>query len=168
MPSRAPRIVVMGPSGSGKTAVGAALAVDLGVDFVDADDLHPAQNVAKMESGVPLDDDDRRPWLDVVGRRLASSPGLVMACSALARRYRDRIREAAPDTRFVELVVSRAELDRRMRSRQHFMPVALLESQLAALEHLGADEDGVAVEKIGGSSEVAARARAALDQVERR
>ena len=162
------RVIVMGPSGSGKTAVGAALAVDLAVEFVDADDLHPVQNVAKMESGVPLDDDDRRPWLDVVGRRLASSPGLVMACSALARRYRDRIREAAPDTRFVELVVSRAELDRRMRSRQHFMPVALLESQLATLEHLGADEDGVAVENIGGIIEVAARARAALDQAERR
>lgn len=163
MVHRAARIVVMGPSGSGKTAVGAALAVDFGVDFVDADDLHPPANVAKMESGVPLDDDDRMPWLDVVGARLAASPGLVIACSALARRYRDRIRAAAPDVRFVELRVSRAELDRRMRSRQHFMPVALLESQLATLEHLEADEDGVAVDNVGGIIEVAGRARGLLD-----
>lgn len=163
MAQRAARIVVMGPSGSGKTAVGAALAVDFGVDFVDADDLHSPANVAKMESGVPLDDDDRMPWLDVVGARLAASPGLVIACSALARRYRDRIRAAAPDVRFVELRVSRAELDRRMRSRQHFMPVALLESQLATLEHLEADEDGVAVDNVGGIIEVAGRARGLLD-----
>jgi len=167
MSHRAPRIVVMGPSGSGKTAVGAALAVDLGVDFVDADDLHPAHNVAKMESGVPLDDDDRLPWLDIVGSRLADSPGLVIACSALARRYRDRIRAAAPDARFVELVVSREELDRRMRSRQHFMPVTLLESQLATLEHLSADEDGVAVDNVGGILEVAGQARVQLDETER-
>jgi len=167
MSHRAPRIVVMGPSGSGKTAVGAALAVDLGVDFVDADDLHPAQNVAKMESGVPLDDDDRLPWLDIVGSRLAAAPGLVIACSALARRYRDRIRMAAPDARFVELVVSREELDRRMRSRQHFMPASLLESQLATLEHLSADEDGVAVDNVGGILEVAGQARARLDETER-
>ena len=87
------RIVVMGPAGSGKTAVGAALAVDLAVDFVDADDLHPDANVAKMSAGIALDDADRWPWLDVVGRTLAALPGGgVVACSALARRYRDRIR----------------------------------------------------------------------------
>ncbi|MEW1834932.1 gluconokinase, GntK/IdnK-type [Microbacterium sp. NPDC079995] len=159
----APRVVVMGPSGSGKTAVGAALAVDLGVDFVDADDLHPAANVAKMEAGHPLDDDDRTPWLDVVGRTLADAPGLVVACSALARRYRDRIRAAAPDVRFVELLVSSEELDRRMRSRQHFMPPALLASQLSTLEHLEADEPGVAVENVGRILDVARQARIALD-----
>lgn len=159
----APLIVVMGPSGSGKTAVGSALAVDFAVDFVDADDLHPAANVAKMEAGIPLDDDDRMPWLDVVGAQLAASNGLVVACSALARRYRDRIRRAAPEVRFVELLVSRDELDRRMRSRQHFMPPALLQSQLATLEHLDADEPGVAVENVGGILAVAARARVALD-----
>lgn len=160
---RTPRVVVMGPSGSGKTAIGAALAVDFGVDFVDADDLHPAANVAKMESGIPLDDDDRMPWLDTVGATLAAAPGLVMACSALARRYRDRIRAAVPDVRFVELRVSRDELDRRMRSRQHFMPAALLDSQLATLEHLEPDEEGVAVDNDGGIIEVAGHARAALD-----
>ncbi len=167
MSHRVARIVVMGPSGSGKTAVGAALAVDFGVGFVDADDLHPAANVIKMESGTPLDDDDRLPWLDIVGARLAASPGLVVACSALARRYRDRIRAAAADVRFVELRVSREELGRRMRSRQHFMPVALLESQLATLEHLERDEDGVAVDNAGGIIDVAARARALLDATTR-
>ena len=69
------RVIVMGPSGSGKTAVGAALAVDLAVEFVDADDLHPAANVAKMAAGDPLDDADRIPWLDIVGRTLADLPG---------------------------------------------------------------------------------------------
>jgi len=158
-----PRIVVMGPSGSGKTAVGTALAVDLAVDFVDADDLHPAANVEKMHAGIPLDDADRMPWLDLVGARLAAESGLVVACSALARRYRDRIRGAAPDVRFVELRVSREELDRRMRTRQHFMPPALLDSQLSTLEHLDPDEHGVTVENVGGILAVAARARAALD-----
>ncbi len=161
-----PRIVVMGPSGSGKTAVGAALAVDFGVDFVDADDLHPASNVQKMERGEPLDDDDRGPWLDLVGAALADAPGIVIACSALARRYRDRIRAAAPAVRFVELLVSPDELDRRMRSRQHFMPPALLASQLATLEHLGDDEPGVAVENVGGILDVARQARIAVDALD--
>ncbi len=161
----APRVVVMGPSGSGKTAIGAALAVDFGLDFVDADDLHPASNVEKMEAGFPLDDDDRMPWLDTVGATLAAAPGLILACSALARRYRDRIRAAAPDTVFVELRVSRGELDRRMRSRQHFMPPALLDSQLSTLEHLESDERGVVIDNDGGIIEVAGRARAALDEL---
>jgi len=103
------------------------------------------------------------PWLDLVGARLAAESGLVVACSALARRYRDRIRGAAPDVRFVELRVSREELDRRMRTRQHFMPPALLDSQLSTLEHLDPDEHGVTVENVGGILAVAARARAALD-----
>lgn len=160
----APRIVVMGPSGSGKTAIGAALAVELAVAFVDADDLHPPANVAKMSAGVPLDDDDRVPWLDIVGRTLADLPGGgVMACSALARRYRDRIRVAAPDALFVELLVDRDELSRRMSVREHFMPLVLLDSQVATLEHLGADERGFALANTGGVLEVAAAAFERLD-----
>jgi len=159
------RVVVMGPSGAGKTAVGAALAVDLAVVFVDADDLHPAANVAKMASGHPLDDADRWPWLDVVGETLADLPGGgVIACSALARRYRDRIRAAAPDAVFVELSVDRDELARRMTTREHFMPTVLLDSQLAAWEPLAPDEPGVSVVNTGSVIEVAARARAALDE----
>ena len=151
------RVIVMGPSGSGKTAVGAALAVDLAVEFVDADDLHPAANVAKMAAGDPLDDADRIPWLDIVGRTLADLPGGgVIACSALKRRYRDRLRTAAPDAVFVELTAPRAELARRMSAREHFMPPSLLDSQIAALEPLQADEPGFAVANIGRVLEIAA------------
>jgi gluconokinase len=141
------RVVVMGPSGSGKSLIGSLLAERLGIRFVDADDLHPATNVAKMAAGVPLDDADRMPWLDVVAARLRDEPGgAVIACSALARRYRDRIRRAAPDAVFVELVVDADELERRMRRRTHFMPATLLDSQLETLEHLSHDESGFGVD----------------------
>lgn len=139
------RIVVMGPSGSGKSLVGAALAAQVRARFVDGDDLHPAANVAKMAAGIPLTDADREPWLDVVGRVLARESHLVVACSALRRVYRDRIRVAAPDAVFVELVVPATELAHRMSRRDHFMPPALLDSQLAVLEPLAADEQGVRI-----------------------
>ncbi|MBU4466058.1 MAG: gluconokinase [Actinobacteria bacterium] len=133
----------MGPSGAGKSVVGARLAAELGVPFLDADDLHPAANVAKMAAGEPLGDEDRMPWLDVVASRLRDAPeGVVIACSALARRYRDRLRAGAGEVTFVELMIDRAELDRRMHLRTHFMPPSLLDSQLATLEHLADDEPG--------------------------
>lgn len=151
-----PRLVVMGPSGAGKSAVGEALAAALRVPFVDADDLHPAANVAKMSSGTPLTDEDRMPWLDAVARRLAAADGGgVVACSALARRYRDRILRACPDARFVELQVPRGELERRMRRREHFMPPALLDSQLATWEGLADDEPGASIENAGDVDAVA-------------
>ena len=144
--AEASRIIVMGPSGSGKTVVGAVLATRLDLPFVDADDLHPDANVAKMAAGTPLDDEDRWPWLDIVAQTLRDAAGgAVVACSALARRYRDRIRAGAPDAVFVELEVSPEELARRMSSREHFMPSSLLRSQLAALEPLEEDERGVVV-----------------------
>lgn len=159
----ASRIVVMGPSGSGKSVVGAVLATRLGLPFFDADDLHPHANVAKMAAGVPLDDDDRWPWLDIVAAALRDADGgAVIACSALARRYRDRIRSGAPDAVFVELKVSRQELARRMDSREHFMPSSLLASQLAALEPLEDDEPGVAVVNDRSPVEVADDAIARL------
>lgn len=146
-PAPASRVVVMGPSGSGKSAVGAAVAARLALPFIDADDLHPAANVAKMSAGIPLDDSDRMPWLDVVAATLhGAGGGVVVACSALARRYRDRILSGAVDTVFVELRVSEAELMRRMRTRAHFMPPSLLTSQLQTLEHLEPGEPGVVVE----------------------
>lgn len=160
------RIVVMGPSGSGKSTVGYALAESLGAEFVDGDDLHPAQNVAKMAAGVPLDDRDRMPWLGVVGRTLQRSDRIVIACSALKRTYREAIRAEAPDTFFAELAVSRAVLAERVRSRAaHFMPAALLDSQLLTLEPLHADERGIRVDESAGVLQaVALIAEAAVDQ----
>lgn len=143
----AARIVVMGVAGCGKTSVGLKLAISLGVAFTDGDDLHPAVNKAKMASGTPLNDEDRWPWLELVGQTLAHESGAVVACSALKRVYRDRIREAAPDTVFVHLTGTRELLWERISSRQnHFMPPALLDSQLAILEQLGPDERGMTLD----------------------
>lgn len=153
----------MGVSGAGKTTVGQALAADLHVPFVDGDELQPAANVCKMAAGTPLTDEDRAPWLARVGEVLASEPGLVVACSALRRRYRDAIRAVAPDAVFIELEVDPSELDARMRRRRgHYMPASLLPSQLATLEPIAADEDGVIVDASGPPAEVLARVRAAL------
>jgi gluconokinase len=145
----APLIVVMGVSGSGKSTVGAALATTLGVSFIDGDDLHPAANVSTMAAGQPLTDGDRWPWLESVGRALAaaSTTGLVVACSALRRVYRDAIAREAPDVRFVLLDGSREVLAARLGARtEHFMPASLLDSQLATLETLESDERGVTLD----------------------
>ena len=139
-------VVVMGVSGSGKTTVGAALADALGLRFVDGDALHPAANVEKMAAGIPLDDADRAPWLDAVGRVLAAGP-VVVACSALKRVYRDRLRAAAPTLQLVFLDGSRDLLASRMAARPgHFMPTTLLDSQLATLERPDPDEHALAAE----------------------
>jgi gluconokinase len=159
------RIVVMGPSGSGKSVVGALLAERVGAEFVDADDLHPPENVAKMSAGIPLDDHDRMPWLDRVADRLSGESALVVACSALARRYRERILAGAPDAFFLQLRVSPEELARRMAERQHFMPPALLASQLAALEPLGADEPGEIVDGDPPLADVVAAAQRAVQSL---
>lgn len=145
--SGGPRIVVMGVSGSGKSSVGAAFAAALDLPFSDADDLHPPANVAKMAAGTPLTDEDRWPWLDDVGTRLAEGRGHVVACSALREAYRDRLRAAVPDAWFLLLDPSRETLVERMRGRAgHFMPVSLLDSQLATLEPLSPHEAGLRTE----------------------
>ncbi|OCB27669.1 gluconokinase [Mycobacterium parascrofulaceum] len=135
----------MGVSGSGKSTVGMKLAHRLGVPFVDADALHPPANIAKMASGEPLDDDDRRPWLDQVGEWLGGHRGGgVVSCSALKRAYRDQLRAHCPQVRFLHLAGSPALIGVRLAARTgHFMPAALLRSQFDALEPLGADESGV-------------------------
>lgn len=150
------RIVVMGPSGSGKSLVGASLAAALRADFVDGDDLHSRANVAKMASGRPLDDADREPWLDAVAATLRR-PAVVVACSALRRAYRDRIRTKTAGVVFVELVVPQADLRKRMSRRDHFMPSSLLDSQLATLEPLQSDEPGVRVANDADLGSVVAR-----------
>nr|WP_061018496.1 gluconokinase [Microbacterium sp. CCH5-D1] len=150
----------MGVSGAGKTTVGRDLAHRLGVSFIDADDLHGSENVAKMAAGIPLDDDDRWPWLDRVGAALAADPGVVIACSALKRRYRDRLRASAPDTVFVHLDAPKERVTEQATARRgHFMPPALLASQLQTLEPLGADEDGITVTVDGTAGELVERIR---------
>lgn len=139
------RIVVMGVAGSGKSAVGAALAQALGHGFCDVDGLHPAANVAKMAAGTPLTDADRWPWLDRVAAELAARPPLVMACSALRRAYRDRIRAGAGGpVLFIHLTGPRQVIAERLAARKgHFMPPALLDSQLATLEPPGEGEEAL-------------------------
>ncbi len=143
-------LVVMGVSGSGKSSVGAALAQRLRVPFADADDLHPAANIAKMSAGHALDDDDRWPWLDAVGAWLAAHAGTgggVMSCSALKRAYRDHLRQHAPEVGFVHLDGTPEVIAARQASRPgHFMPASLLHSQLATLEPLAPDEPGVVID----------------------
>ncbi|MGH1549069.1 gluconokinase [Leifsonia poae] len=152
-------VVVMGVSGSGKTTVGQLLADRLGVPFVDGDALHPPANVAKMASGIPLDDDDRAPWLRTIGDTLAgtSPEGVVVACSALKRAYRDLIRAEAPNAVFAELDGDRELLAARMAARPgHFMPVSLLDSQLATLQPLQPDEAGMRLDVGRPPAELAA------------
>jgi gluconokinase len=142
-------LVVMGVSGTGKTTLGALLARRLGRPFLEGDEFHPPANVAKMAAGLPLTDDDRWPWLDALtaamGEHAAAGRSTVVACSALRRAYRDRLRRAPGRVRFVHVAVPAGELHRRMSDRVHFMPPALLTSQLATLEPLADDEDGVTV-----------------------
>jgi carbohydrate kinase (thermoresistant glucokinase family) len=142
------QIIVMGVSGCGKSTLGQAIAERIGAEFIDGDDLHPVDNLAKMKAGQPLNDQDREPWLKVIGHKLAdaadSGQGLVIACSALKRKYRDQIRSISPTAFFVHPHGSRIVLLERLSKRTgHFMPVSLLDSQLADLELLEADEAGI-------------------------
>lgn len=157
-------VVVMGVAGSGKSTVAAILADRLGWSFADADNLHPAENVANMSAGIPLTDQDRWPWLETIRDWINSNPGhAVLTCSALRRSYRDVIRTAEAQVRFVHLDGNAEELAARLSSRtDHFMSVAMLDSQLATLEPLQGDEDGVVVHIGGSPQQVADRALHAL------
>ena len=128
-------IVVMGVCGTGKSTIGIQLADTLGWAYADADDFHPPANVAKMRAGTPLNDEDRAPWLATLRDHLQKNPRTVLASSALKLRYRDVLRSAAPDIRFVYLHGNRELLASRLGAREgHYMPSSLLDSQLAALE----------------------------------
>lgn len=155
----------MGVSGSGKSTLANALASALDCAVVDGDDLHLPASVEKMRAGVALDDADRWPWLDRIGQTLTHSTGAcVLACSALRRSYRDRIRAAAPGVRFLFLAGDAQLIRQRMHARaDHYMPPALLESQLHTLECPGSDEPDVTHLPITvGVPELVALALAAL------
>ncbi len=145
------QLVVMGVSGCGKSTFAKALSQALHLSFVDGDDLHSAQSIAKMQAGTALDDADRLPWLDRIGSYLAqplennsSQHGRVVACSALKLAYRDQIRRLASNVRFVFLDGDSELIRSRMAARAgHFMQLGLLDSQLHTLERPSAQEKDV-------------------------
>jgi gluconokinase len=143
-------VVVMGVSATGKTTVAVPLAEELGCEFVEGDDLHPRQNIEKMEHGIPLTDEDRWPWLQAIEEMVAvrdhEGVSTVVTCSALKRSYRDVLRASAPIF-FVHLHAPFEVLEKRMGLRtKHFMPTSLLRSQFDTLEPLGDDEDGAVID----------------------
>ncbi|MCV9878647.1 gluconokinase [Brenneria izbisi] len=161
-------IIIMGVSGCGKSSVGAAIAHALGAKFIDGDDLHPRANIQKMASGHPLDDNDRAPWLErlsdaAYSLRHKNEVGLIV-CSALKRRYRDRLREDNPEMLFLYMKGSFDVIMERLKARAgHFMPTDLLKSQFEALEEPAADEvDVVPIDISGSFDEVVAQGVSAL------
>jgi gluconokinase len=164
-------VVLMGVAGVGKTSVMRALAARLHARTQEGDELHPPANVEKMASGVPLTDDDRRPWLDAIARWIGGQEragnDAIVTCSALKRAYRDRLRNGHPSVWFAHLVAPRDVLAARMTTRHgHFMPEALLDSQLAALEPLEPDEPGATFPTTASPDQVAEAIAARLRSVD--
>lgn len=157
--------VVMGVSGSGKTVLAQRLSAALGLPYAEADEFHSPECIAAMAGGTALTDEDRLPWLgrlrDWMGRPEQAGGGVV-TCSALKRSYRDVLRQAPVRVVFLHVVAAAGPIETRMRSREHFMPAALLPSQLAALEPLGPDEDGVELPNDATLEDLTARALQAL------
>lgn len=147
---RYPPMIIMGVQGSGKSTIGAALAERLNIDFIDGDDLHPAANKEKMAAGHPLTDEDRVPWLKVIGETIAQGRRegriTIVACSALKRWYRELLRSSDADLVFVHLSGEQALLADRLAHRDHeFMPTTLLDSQIETLEPLAEHERGIVI-----------------------
>jgi gluconokinase len=143
-------VIVFGVSGAGKTTIGKLLAKRLGWRFLEADDFHPRGNIEKMRDGLPLTDGDRLPWLKLlreqIERSLAANENAVLACSALKRKYRERLR-VSDDVKFVLLLGDSALVEKQLHSRRgHFMKPDLLRSQFADLEEPESDEDAVTIE----------------------
>jgi gluconokinase len=163
-------VIVMGVSGSGKSTIGALLALRLQWDFEDADWFHPAANVDKMHSGIPLTDEDRWPWLNAVAawidRTRRSGGHAVVACSALKRSYRDILIGDRANVRLVYLKGDETLIARRIATRhEHFMPRSLLHSQFEALEEPGPDENAIVVAIDAKPREIVAQILPALDVV---
>jgi gluconokinase len=158
----------MGVSGTGKSTVARAIATALDLDLAEGDDFHPLSNVAKMSEGMPLSDEDRRPWLECLAEwmhdRAHSGRSTIVTCSALRRRYRDVLRTADPETFFIHLRGSEEVIAERMQAREHFMPASLLRSQLETLEPLEPDERGVTLDISGSADDVVREALAAVQE----
>lgn len=147
---RYPPMIIMGVQGSGKSTIGAALAERLNVTFIDGDDLHPKANKDKMAAGHPLTDEDRVPWLKVIGETIAEGRRegriTIVACSALKRWYRELLRSSDQDLVFVHLSGDKGLLADRLAHRDHeFMPTTLLDSQMDTLEPLADHERGIVI-----------------------
>jgi gluconokinase len=158
------RLLLMGVSGSGKSTIGPLLAEALALPFADADAFHPPANIAKMAAGTPLTDADRWPWLDALGAWLAVQPaGGIVACSALKRIYRDRLRTLVPGLRLLHLAGDPALIAARQAERAgHFMPPALMASQFATLEPPAPEEGAVVLDVRDPPAALVARVREAL------
>jgi gluconokinase len=162
-------VIVFGVSGAGKTTIGKLLAEQLGWRFYEADDFHPPANIEKMRSGRPLTDDDRWPWLEYlheqITRSLAAKENAVLACSALKRTYRERLR-VSDDVKLVFLRGDYGLIEKQLRGRRgHFMNPALLRSQLADLEEPSADEDAITVDLGKTPEELVEEIKTKLDLV---
>ncbi|MDA9208283.1 gluconokinase [Octadecabacter sp.] len=154
------KVVVMGVAGSGKSTLGAAIAKELNCPFIDADDLHPEENITHMSSGRPLTDAMRWPWLDACGASLKENDAVVLGCSALKRSYRDRLRIFVPDLQLVYPNIPEAVIRKRFEGREgHFMPDQLITSQFETLEEPHEDEDATVIAaalSIGQAAKLAA------------
>ena len=160
-------IIIFGVSGAGKTTVGKLLARELGWRFIEGDDFHPAANIEKMRSGHPLTDEDRWPWLDYLRKRieqlLSAGENAVLACSALKRAYRDRLR-VSDEVKFVFLRGDYALVEKQLRSRHgHFMNAALLQSQFDDLEEPQPDENVLTIELGQTPEDIVERIQAKLN-----
>lgn len=163
-PSAPLHVVVMGVAGCGKSAVGQRLAQQLGLPLIEGDEYHPASNIEKMRQGLPLNDEDRAGWLDRLGDELERhGSGAVLACSALKRSYRDRLRRSAPGLRFIHLTLTLEQALERVAGRHgHFYPPSLVASQFAALEDPSGEPGVLSLDAWQPLEEVSARALAWL------
>ncbi len=166
--TRPPVVVVMGVSGCGKSTVGQLLANALAAAYIEGDDLHSQENVERMRAGIALNDAQRRDWLQALADHLAAAHDegrpLVVSCSALKRVYRDLLRTGAPDLHLVHLHGTREVLATRSAQREgHYMPVSLLDSQIATLEPPGADENVLTFDVTQAPQEIVQLTMAALN-----
>ena len=162
-------IVVMGVSGSGKSTVAAGLVERLGWEFAEGDDFHHRENVEKMRSGLPLDDEDRWPWLRSlaawIGEREQAGTNVVVTCSALKRSYRDVLRDGHPSVWFAHVAADAGLIRERLQQRTgHYMPSSLLDSQVTTLEPLQADEPGASISGAGDPAHVVSELLTALEE----